>query len=566
MASKRHDITPRGQRKLSRRVSDEDVAGTLPSGPSTTRDLFDWPSDLVKQIFLDNVHGAGRELQFRSITQHGVHVYTDYSGMDCPREACRVLDQALQLHLPHYQETKFHFLRSCDFGVPQQAVLLAIARELDDNNTCVFSDINHRLPPADQAFLDAMLPEGSAASHAEGYQQMRGWLRENSDRLFNPDSVCHCLVHNKPCLVRPSQVHPVTAPQTPLVSDDGEPALDPARPLRVNVAGTTCKGWSGCGKLRRFADPSERPHAIWLEERRAFARQGFEDMFFSENVQNYPVQEKLVTELMDTHHVLHVEFSPHMQGWPVRRPRMFSAALSKSTLRFVGPKNYEEDFYQLFKRSVQLSADDLFVASEEDIDKEFRRMLSNRGLFPDPGKLLRPDFDLLRQCLPPGAAMNFDQYSELRSQYQGKNGEFVADLQQRPQVGRSQPGPLWPCQLTHGTLVSWKLQRPACGMEHLSAQGFHVFKDCSEMFFSPMMKILDENAQNHLRLLAGNGMHLAAWSAWFLYVLSHIVRVDSAPSIGMCISLGAQAFQRKASFGGVEHGIGIHSEDPDEVG
>ena len=177
MASKRHDITPRGQRKLSRRVSAEDVAGTLPSGPSTTRDLFDWPSDLVKQIFLDNVHGAGRELQFRSITQHGVHVYTDYSGMDCPREACRVLDQALQLHLPHYQETKFHFLRSCDFGVPQQAVLLAIARELDDNNTCVFSDINHRLPPADQAFLDAIhgIPQELGVPIQSGFSLVGFW-------------------------------------------------------------------------------------------------------------------------------------------------------------------------------------------------------------------------------------------------------------------------------------------------------------------------------------------------------------------------------------------------------
>ena len=38
------------------------------------------------------------------------------------------------------------------------------------------------------------------------------------------------------------------------------------RPLAINIAGTTCAGWSSMGKQKRFADVSERVHAVWLTE------------------------------------------------------------------------------------------------------------------------------------------------------------------------------------------------------------------------------------------------------------------------------------------------------------
>ena len=60
--------------------------------------------------------------------------------------------------------------------------------------------------------------------------------------------------------------------------------------VRVNMAGTVCTGWSAAGKGLHFADPSERPHAIWASERVARAEQGLEDFMISECTPRYPVQ------------------------------------------------------------------------------------------------------------------------------------------------------------------------------------------------------------------------------------------------------------------------------------
>ena len=40
------------------------------------------------------------------------------------------------------------------------------------------------------------------------------------------------------------------------------------RPLRINIAGVPCTAWSSMGSQARFGHGSERPHAVWLAERK----------------------------------------------------------------------------------------------------------------------------------------------------------------------------------------------------------------------------------------------------------------------------------------------------------
>ena len=51
------------------------------------------------------------------------------------------------------------------------------------------------------------------------------------------------------------------------------------KPVKIHVAGTVCKGWSAAGSKEQFSHESERPHAVWVTERKAWAEQFLEDVF-----------------------------------------------------------------------------------------------------------------------------------------------------------------------------------------------------------------------------------------------------------------------------------------------
>ena len=55
---------------------------------------------------------------------------------------------------------------------------------------------------------------------------------------------------------------------------------------------------------------------------------------------------------------------------------------------------------------------------------------------------------------------------------------FLCDVEQNPELGRSQPGPLWPTQLTHGHVYSFTKGRFATPLEHAAAQGIHISEAC----------------------------------------------------------------------------------------
>ncbi len=90
----------------------------------------------------------------------------------------------------------------------------------------------------------------------------------------------------------------------------------------------------------------------------------------------------------------------------------------------------------------------------------------------------------------------------------------------------------WPCQLSHGTvalttrddkgLCSVKL---ACGLEYMSALGFHMYDVGAGFPISKMKLILAKLTPARVKSLAGNGMHLTALAAFVFYIISNLTPV-----------------------------------------
>ena len=218
---------------------------------------------------------------------------TDYSGIDCPREAlCVGLAGAragLQSVLPHgggnaveemSAATVFAFKRACDKAAVPQAVLKRLAAEYDESKSCVHTDVEDRLAPQAKAWLEACVPRESR--HAkDAFKEMEQWLLANASWIFPPGQVVDCLVHGRCCAQSDGG-----SDGSLQNADSGRAAGQAFRrqakarklgakgfgPLRMNIAGVPCTAWSCMGQQARYAHISERPHAVWLAERKARQR------------------------------------------------------------------------------------------------------------------------------------------------------------------------------------------------------------------------------------------------------------------------------------------------------
>ena len=345
--------------------SQKDEFTRLP--PKSAEELSDWPRTIVHCLTVGGDPGAERrDSRLVGMVQQGVQLSSDYSGMSGEHEIFRHLMSAIKSELlpddpfPYTVET----LRVCDIGKVQQRILGWMSMNLEGGGRmCVMKDINDRLPQHARAWLDAAMPSANSSkpAAASAYAQIAAWLMENKSALFTSSSMAPCCTHNRLCPVYPMWHHSdriQLKPESPFAQVDvresmpskrprlgavfmGSPIL---RPLRITLAGTTCKGWASAGKQLRFADPSERPHSIFTAERAALAEAMQEDIFFSECTSAYPASQKLSGPLSATHHIISLEIRADALGWPVRRTRCFTAGLNKRLVAWAGPTDVAAEF------------------------------------------------------------------------------------------------------------------------------------------------------------------------------------------------------------------------------
>jgi len=85
---------PRGRKSWA--LMREVLAQQLPPGPETLKDVVGWPLRIVTNLMQsDRDIGAEIQIRIHTLLLAGLIFYTDYSGMDYPREALLLLVQAM---------------------------------------------------------------------------------------------------------------------------------------------------------------------------------------------------------------------------------------------------------------------------------------------------------------------------------------------------------------------------------------------------------------------------------------------------------------------------------------
>ena len=479
-------------------------------GPQSVQEAFMWPERKLQQVCKD----PDRERRLRSLLQSGVLASSDFSGMGGDREIMRQLDLVMQArNWPLDVPTRFRHVRACDIGRLQRTVLSYASMNYDGFQSCMNGDLMERLPTT---FLEAiydMQPseEDDVDTCVHKNCLIDSFIRENRAEMFDGSS-SYCYVHDNMCFTDRGLS----------LQDEQQPGQVP---LRMNLAGTTCVGWSAVGVRKGFGHTSEVAHSVWLNERMHKAEVLKEDMFIHECTMLYPAQQKLAEPLSKTHVVLSIKTGPQSQGFPSSRNRTLSAGLSKTTMIWMGPTApdlLQRDFDSIFATTMELTGDVFFLEhNETQRQRSIDKAVSQRGRNRLALQSLN-SWDLLQSCLAPGAATRLRDYDGLRACRADPEGAFLADVEHWPGQCLGSGGPLFPCQLKHGTVVSWQHQRAATGMEHLAAQGYHVFDIVGPK--TPLHNILSTLDDCKLKQLSGNGWSLPAVCAWMLYVWSHTIK------------------------------------------
>ena len=180
-------------------------AQELSRGPDSVEALARWPSANVDGVCSSGSPGADAEMQLRFalVAGMGIELYTDYSGMDCAREAVETQVRAFQDKTHANLPPRLAYSRCCEVSPNQLDYLTRVSLETEDSKACVLQDIFWRLPTVAQTYIKAALPPGTAtkAEKACAYTDISDWLDKNRGWIFAKDMMAPCKVHKRHCPV-----------------------------------------------------------------------------------------------------------------------------------------------------------------------------------------------------------------------------------------------------------------------------------------------------------------------------------------------------------------------------
>ena len=141
---------------------------------------------------------------------------------------------------------------------------------------------------------------------------------------------------------------------------------------------------------------------------------------------------------------------------------------------WIGPletSDVQKAYERMFAAELNLTGDVFFSAPETCVQKVHQKRFDKRGRYYPLEDVPVRGSPLLR-LMPPGMPARRDAYTGIRG---SSTCDFIADLDHWPFSPGGAYGSTFPCQLTHGHIWSWNKDRFAIGVEHLMAQGFHLF-------------------------------------------------------------------------------------------
>ena len=255
------------------------------------------------------------------------------------------------------------------------------------------------------------------------------------------------------------------------------------------------------------------------------ARHQLESIFFTENSHRYPGEQKQAV-LNHEYEILCIRVSPHELGFPMRRPRTFTAGISRAKYVWLGPSDasaIEADYKSWFGKVLQLSGNVYFCASNAQIVAWVRKVLEHKHRALPAGWENAHMDEYLSLLLAPSALGRKHVYDQDRAAKM--SAEYICDLDHNLGFGPS-PGPVLPCLDSHPSIFSYNHRRLAIPAELLAAQGIDAMPDLSgQRQPSELGLLLQQLGDRDLKALLGNSIHVPSYASWFLYyVLSNCMR------------------------------------------
>ena len=148
------DIASRTSKRKHRHGSLPDLLSrrSLPAGPASVQELFNYPVDIVRVLFQD----AERAQRCKRLLKDGIVEHSDYSGIGAERECKRLLLQVLNEDCCFRMD--YVYRKSCDIDPRCREVLTHMSHALDEGESCVFCDITHQLVKEGQDWCAASDP------------------------------------------------------------------------------------------------------------------------------------------------------------------------------------------------------------------------------------------------------------------------------------------------------------------------------------------------------------------------------------------------------------------------
>jgi hypothetical protein len=336
-------------------------------------------------------------------------------------------------------ESKFLAWSACDYNRDCQRVLIA----QKPGPQCVFHDINDELSHDARQRLDALEPGPNYELNDKGdrYSAMADVLLRGG--CIDDEAVAECKLHRKRCRVFPAEES---------VDDEDD------YKIKIEIAGTDCRHHSVRGNHAGWAGPSARPFWIWVADIRKW-RPAI--VLHELTKHNHGLLEKLHSALADLYEIVPIDAPcPSRLGFPSTRERSITFMFLRNSVVFMGSS---ADFWRLCARSVNISSEVFFM----DVAGELRcrQDAAARHHFHHPeGQVPK-----LEHVLTTPQFDRFQKYMIKSKSHCSLDGTFVCDVDQEPQFCTS--GALWPCLVSHGTLLLANKEKLASGKDHLGVMG-----------------------------------------------------------------------------------------------
>ena len=310
--------------------------------------------------------------------------------------------------------------------------------------------------------------------------------------------------------------------------------------LIIANAGNCCQGWSQEGKRARGAHASQHALACWVCQRRELAKQRQEDLFFQECTPHFDLQTLLTEPLADSHLIVSVITGPRLLGWPAARDRLLSAGLNMQTLVWLGPPpgQVQEHFEKLWARRPMLTGAVFLQEGQVRQTGWLLTQMTKKGHYGEVRKLAfqsPPNRRLFRYVLTPGQLQRLEKYKALEKEGAGMDGTYLCDLEHWPMSPGPACGPMFPCLLTHGTILDMNSGKFAMPRDRCLSLGFHASDmpevTQNERFFWPLGPYVMGQDERVIKQQTGNCQAIPVILAWYLYVFAHTCRREY-PQLG----------------------------------